>query len=508
MAGPIRISVLANTSVAQRDVKRFAEQVEESVDDATDSLDRGTGRAERGARGLVGRMVSGMSALGPAIMPILGTVAVAGGGLLGAGIAAAAVAAIPLALGGGVLAAGIFAAAKDPAVGAAFAPLKDQAGKVLAKFAEPFKGPLIRAATTFSNALAKATPFLVQMGQAVAPIIDQLAPALADMAVSALPGILAAVKASVPLFTGLISVLPNVGIGISAVLTGIVALLPYAKAIGLVLFGVGKFVADVLIPPLRILAGQYLRAVRDAVASVTASFKANEPQLRVFVGWVKQASIWVGTHLAPILGGQLVGSLRGAALAVRLIIGAVSAVVTAVQVGTRKLSDLISWVRGIPGQVRGALGNLGGVLTGAGRSVIDGFIRGIRAGFDRVRSTLGSLTSLLPDWKGPARRDKDLLTRNGELVIGGFLSGLESRYGAVRGSLGRFTSSLASAVDTGPAATGFASTTGAAAATTAPAEITLTFERSGDPLIDVLLDMLRDRIRVKGGNVQAVLGRG
>lgn len=39
------------------------------------------------------------------------------------------------------------------------------------------------------------------------------------------------------------------------------------------------------------------------------------------------------------------------------------------------------------------------------------------------------------------------------------------------------------------------------------AHVTIEFKKSGDPLMDMFLDALRDRIRIEGGNVQTVLGR-
>ena len=85
------------------------------------------------------------------------------------------------------------------------------------------------------------------------------------------------------------------------------------------------------------------------------------------------------------------------------------------------------------------ISNPAGVLSGAGRTVIEGFVSGLQAGFSRVRSTLNTLTSLLPDWKGPAKTDKTILVNAGQLVIDGFIDGLTSRFGAVRDTLSDLT---------------------------------------------------------------------
>ncbi|WP_455955085.1 phage tail protein [Actinomyces sp.] len=107
------------------------------------------------------------------------------------------------------------------------------------------------------------------------------------------------------------------------------------------------------------------------------------------------------------------------------------------------VSSAISTISSLPSRALSALGNLGSTLWNAGKSLIQGFINGISSMFGSVKSKLGSLTSSLASWKGPADYDAVLLTPAGRLVIDGFIRGLESRYGAVRRSLGALTGMVA-----------------------------------------------------------------
>lgn len=109
---------------------------------------------------------------------------------------------------------------------------------------------------------------------------------------------------------------------------------------------------------------------------------------------------------------------------------------------TTGTQNAIAVVKGLPGLARSALGNLGNVLVSAGKQLLQGLIDGIESMFGQVQSTLGSLTSLLPDWKGPANRDATLLTNAGQLVMDSFINGLESRYDAVRRSLSGLTDEI------------------------------------------------------------------
>ncbi|MFI5840544.1 hypothetical protein ACIA8K_12630 [Catenuloplanes sp. NPDC051500] len=99
------------------------------------------------------------------------------------------------------------------------------------------------------------------------------------------------------------------------------------------------------------------------------------------------------------------------------------------------VSAVVNTVRNLPSTIRDALSNAGSVLVSVGRQIIEGLISGIKSMFSTVAATLGALTDMLPDWKGPAQRDRVLLYDAGQLVIDGFINGLESRYGAVRESL-------------------------------------------------------------------------
>jgi len=151
------------------------------------------------------------------------------------------------------------------------------------------------------------------------------------------------------------------------------------------------------------------------------------PAVRQFfidtVAWVQGAIQWliqfgasVGTALAPLVPVfQAAWGLVSAV--VRTAWNVISGVV---KVGIALVEDVI----------RVALTAISGVRSG------------IQAGFGRVRSLLGSLTSMLPDWKGPAAVDEKILEEAGRLVIGGFERGMASQFASVRKTLGDLTGDL------------------------------------------------------------------
>lgn len=114
------------------------------------------------------------------------------------------------------------------------------------------------------------------------------------------------------------------------------------------------------------------------------------------------------------------------------------------------VAAVVGFVQDLPGKIKGFFSNAGSLLADAGRKIIDGLINGIKGAFGKVRDTLSSLTSMLPDWKGPAPKDRVLLVDAGKLVIDGFINGMEARYSAVRKSLTGLTKDVGSTVIPAP----------------------------------------------------------
>lgn len=115
----------------------------------------------------------------------------------------------------------------------------------------------------------------------------------------------------------------------------------------------------------------------------------------------------------------------------------------------RKLLEFIDWIKGIPGRITGALGNLGKLLSGVGRSIIQGLIDGVSGMIGYLRDKFSSITSMIPDWKGPMSLDMRLLTPSGEAVMGGFMDGITGSVPALRRTLQGVTTGIPHDVNVG-----------------------------------------------------------
>lgn len=158
-----------------------------------------------------------------------------------------------------------------------------------------------------------------------------------------------------------------------------------------------------------------------------------------------------------------------------------------------------SWSH-VPGAIRGYFARA--TLAGAGISVMSSFLSGAKSVWsNQIAPWLSARAAQIKNLKGPPAKDRVLLVEAGQLVMRGFRAGLEDGFGDTRAMLSQFTRTLPGSVAVG----GF--DLSARGAGQAGQQFVITFEPSGDPLMDVVLDQLRKRIRVQGGNVQAVLGR-
>lgn len=281
--------------------------------------------------------------------------------LLGAAVSAG----VLLAFGGGILALGIASAVKDPKVAEAFTGLKTQAAEVFKKFGEPFKGPLIESAKIFGDLLTKSIgPALERMGKVVAPLVTILAQGFADMAKNSLPGVEAAVKASVPLFQILAKSAPEFGAAISKFLEAVAKGGPGAAAF---LKDVMNFLVFIL-PKVGALVGwlsnQYINWRNGVIMAIAAAKSA----WNSFYSFFSNIGNKVGSAIAAT--GNAFISFKNK------IVGAWNSIVNAISAAVNKITGLINRLRNLASTaINFTVGGLGGLFGGfraSGGSVMSG----------------------------------------------------------------------------------------------------------------------------------------
>lgn len=96
-----------------------------------------------------------------------------------------------------------------------------------------------------------------------------------------------------------------------------------------------------------------------------------------------------------------------------------------------------------------AFAGAGTWLLAAGFELIGGLMEGISEGLAPLTNLLTSVTDMIPEWKGPPERDKNLLRGNGRLIMQSLTKGISDEEGNLEQTLGGVTNTIANGVGTG-----------------------------------------------------------
>ena len=107
------------------------------------------------------------------------------------------------------------------------------------------------------------------------------------------------------------------------------------------------------------------------------------------------------------------------------------------------VNKIVDFFRNMPGRIRDAFGSVGGLLTGAGQSIIRGLQAGIESQLGPLYSVVSSIAGRIQALKGPLPYDRKLLVPNGRAITDGLLAGIE---GGMRGVLS-YVSGIAGAIE-------------------------------------------------------------
>lgn len=158
----------------------------------------------------------------------------------------------------------------------------------------------------------------------------------------------------------------------------------------------------------------YINIVRAVITTVVNVIKA------VWNAWLNGIRT-----ITRAVWSAIVSFIQGQINRVRAIIANIKAVVAVVRNAfsqakaavQSQLSALVSLVRGLPGRVSGALGNIGRLLYSKGKSLVQGFINGIASMIGAVRDKAASVVRAVTDFLPGSPAKKGPLSGKGYVLL-------------------------------------------------------------------------------------------
>jgi phage-related protein len=423
------------------------------------------------------------------------------------------------------------------ALGAALTPILEALEPVLGSAAKAV-GALIEAVAPLlpvaGELVAALLPALVPLFDALAVVFKALAPVVGEVASIIADTLTPVIEGLTPVIEPLAALLADqlvfwlemlgdllVELGPSLVILGealgelLVALGPLIEAWGLLSTELLTALMP-LLEPLIELIGKLAAWLADDLADTITNVVV--PAIEMFTALLRgdfDGALEAGKRMVRGFVDNLVERFTelpfkvAAAmteLTIKLRLKANEAGLAMVEAMVRKRTELVQKIAEIPGKARDALGNLGSYLSGAGRSLIRGFIIGIYDMIGSVREAASDVVSAARDFfpfspakKGPFA-GAGYTTHSGRALIEGFRSGIAERLPALRAQLEGLGAGMPD-LSMGGAAAGM---------TGMPSVIVQTSPRVVvDPraaTTDKLIALVQEWIRVEGGDVQQALG--
>lgn len=332
-------------------------------------------------------------------------------------------------------------AAPVQAMFAAMGPMFTQFGTMLLGLLPQITGmftsmlpPIMAIGTAFLGLL----PTLMSFGSAVLPVIvgavTTLLPLVAQAAGTILPAVIGVVQRLVPIVQQIATtIIPMVVAGIQTLIPKILGVVDPLVSIANTIIGILGPAIDFLLPVVQNVFGQLVVIIGGAIDLIVGVLNTVAALLRG--DW---AGAWQGVQQ---IVGAVVSTIQGLVSNAMTFIdrtmgNTIKNIVIFFHDGwnnlvsnvATKISELIGKVQALPGDIKSALGNLGSLLTQAGKDLISGMINGIgsmgQALKDKASGLAGGAVDAIKGTLGihsPSR----VLDKIGRQTGQGFVNGIE-----------------------------------------------------------------------------------
>ncbi|UXE05163.1 tape measure protein [Arthrobacter phage Jamun] len=238
---------------------------------------------------------------------------------------------------------------------------------------------------------------------------------------------------------------------------------------GWVVMGVQSMIQAVRMAAAWVIAmgpvGWVIAAVVGLVALIVANWSKVSAFTKAAWGAVSSflAGLWRGiVSLATGVWNGLVSfvmGIPGRFMAGLAYLGRLAGVIGGYVAGAKnaavgKFLELVGWVGGLPGRILSGLGNLGSLLLNAGGQIIEGFLSGLKQGFENVKNFVGGIGQWIADHKGPKAYDLALLVPAGGWIMRGLGSGIRAGIPDLKRELNGVSATIRSSISGGDLSVG------------------------------------------------------
>lgn len=119
------------------------------------------------------------------------------------------------------------------------------------------------------------------------------------------------------------------------------------------------------------------------------------------------------------------------------------------------IDNVVSFVKDLPGKILNALGDVGSLLLDAGKSIINGFLDGLKSAWDNVTGWIGGIGDWIAEHKGPEDYDKKLLIPAGNWIMEGLGKGLGEGFEGVKEQVSGMGNDIVNSFDVSEIPVGF-----------------------------------------------------
>lgn len=322
---------------------------------------------------------------------------------------------------GAALSAGVGAALE--AIGPIFSQIASAVGPLAAQFLE-----LWATASPLAVIFAAIQPLLPDLldafgqlastvGGALASAMQQLMPVFQQLAGVVSGALSTALAALLPVITQVVSLLGPVLASVLGAIVPIIAqiaplfgrvveaLLPLVGAVLPLLTPLLSLVASLLEPIISLFTATLTPILSVVTVLIDLLIPVIEFLVLAMKNWVEGIVVVIGWFVSLVTGSQQASSQLSSIwnAVTSFFAGIWTSIVGYFRNG---INQAVGFVRGLPGQVLSAVGNLGNLLIGAGRDLIQGFINGITSMIGAVGNAIGGVMDFVAGFfpHSPAER--------------------------------------------------------------------------------------------------------